>query len=84
MPDATVNDVVLSIVGGALRTYLDARGELPREMLTAMAPISVRGSGEKAALGNLVSAMVIGLGPPSPTRSSDCARCIRRRSIPRR
>ena len=60
--DATVNDVILSIVGGALRTYLDDNGELPKEMLTAMAPISVRGTGEKAALGNLVSAMVVGLG----------------------
>ena len=62
VPDATVNDVVLSIVGGALRTYLDEKGELPRDTLTAMAPISVRGDGEKAALGNLVSAMVVGLG----------------------
>ncbi|HVF92927.1 MAG TPA: wax ester/triacylglycerol synthase family O-acyltransferase [Sphingomonas sp.] len=62
VPDATVNDVVLSIVGGALRSYLEGRGELPKETLTAMAPISVRGTGEKAALGNLVSAMVVGLG----------------------
>jgi diacylglycerol O-acyltransferase / wax synthase len=62
VPDATVNDVVLTIVGGALRTYLQGKDELPRETLTAMAPISVRGAGEKAALGNLVSAMVVGLG----------------------
>ncbi|MDQ2892239.1 MAG: wax ester/triacylglycerol synthase family O-acyltransferase [Pseudomonadota bacterium] len=60
--DATVNDVVLSIVGGALRTYLKDKDELPKDTLTAMAPISVRGEGEKAALGNLVSAMVVGLG----------------------
>ena len=59
---ATVNDVILSIVGGALRSYLKDRDELPKETLTAMAPISVRGDGEKAALGNLVSAMVVGLG----------------------
>ena len=62
VPDATVNDVILSIVGGALRTYLRDKGELPKDTLTAMAPISVRGEGEKAALGNLVSAMVVGLG----------------------
>ena len=62
VPGATVNDVVLSIVGGALRTYLAAKSELPKDTLTAMAPISVRGEGEKAAMGNLVSAMVIGLG----------------------
>jgi diacylglycerol O-acyltransferase len=62
VPDATVNDVILSIVGGALRTYLTGKDELPKDTLTAMAPISVRGQGEKAALGNLVSAMVVGLG----------------------
>jgi WS/DGAT/MGAT family acyltransferase len=62
IPDATVNDVILTVVGGALRTYLKDKGELPKETLTAMAPISVRQEGEKAALGNLVSAMVVGLG----------------------
>ena len=62
VPDATVNDVILAIVGGALRQYLKGRDELPKDTLTAMAPISVRGSDEKAALGNLVSAMVVGLG----------------------
>lgn len=62
VPDATVNDVVLSIVGGGLRRYLQAKGELPKDTLTAMAPISIRQEGEKAALGNLVSAMTIGLG----------------------
>ena len=62
VPGATVNDVVLSIVGGALRSYLQDKNELPRDTMTAMAPISVRGDGEKAALGNLVSAMVVGLG----------------------
>ncbi|HEX8484000.1 wax ester/triacylglycerol synthase family O-acyltransferase [Sphingomonas sp.] len=62
VPGATVNDVVLSIVGGGLRAYLLAKNELPKETMTAMAPISVREEGEKAALGNLVSAMVVGLG----------------------
>ncbi len=60
--DATVNDVILAVVGGGLRQYLEDKNELPKESLTAMAPISVRGEGEKAALGNLVSAMVIPLG----------------------
>ena len=59
---ATVNDVILAIVGGGLRHYLQALGELPGETMTAMAPISVRAEGEKGALGNLVSAMVVGLG----------------------
>ena len=62
VPGATVNDVILTIVGGALRTYLSDKDELPRDTMTAMAPISVRGEGEKGALGNQVSAMVVGLG----------------------
>lgn len=59
---ATVNDVMLAVVGGGLRKYLDARGELPKETMSAMAPISVRAEGEKGSMGNLVSAMVVGLG----------------------
>ncbi|MET0578646.1 MAG: wax ester/triacylglycerol synthase domain-containing protein, partial [Ilumatobacteraceae bacterium] len=39
---ATVNDVALTIVSGALRAYLDDKGELPSRPLTAMVPISVR------------------------------------------
>ena len=62
LPGATVNDAILAIVGGGLRRYLESKGELPAESLTAMAPISVRAEGEKAALGNLVSAMVVPLG----------------------
>jgi diacylglycerol O-acyltransferase / wax synthase len=62
VPGATVNDVILAIVGGGLRHYLAAKAEVPAESMTAMAPISVRAEGEKAALGNLVSAMVVALG----------------------
>ena len=62
IPGPTVNDVMLTIVGGGLRAYLEAKGELPAESMTAMAPISVRAEGEKGALGNLVSAMVVQLG----------------------
>jgi WS/DGAT/MGAT family acyltransferase len=59
---ATVNDAILAIIGGGLRIYLNDKGELPEANLTAMAPISVRQESEKAALGNLVSAMVVSLG----------------------
>lgn len=40
--DATINDVVLAVCGGALRRYLDDRGELPTESLTTLVPVSVR------------------------------------------
>ncbi|MBX3705625.1 MAG: wax ester/triacylglycerol synthase family O-acyltransferase [Pseudomonadales bacterium] len=59
---ATVNDVVLAICGGALRHYLEAKRELPDASLIAMAPVSVRSSGEKGALGNQVSGMLVSLG----------------------
>ena len=39
---AKVNDVALASVGGALRRYLDDKGELPREPLVALMPISIR------------------------------------------
>jgi diacylglycerol O-acyltransferase / wax synthase len=62
LPGATVNDAILAIVGGGLRRYLESKDELPADSMTAMAPISVRAEGEKAALGNLVSAMIVPLG----------------------
>ncbi|MEZ5557878.1 MAG: wax ester/triacylglycerol synthase family O-acyltransferase [Pseudomonadales bacterium] len=59
---ATVNDVVLAVVGGALRRYLEAKHELPTEPMIAMAPISVRSSGERNTMGNQVAAMTVSLG----------------------
>ncbi|GJL95855.1 MAG: diacylglycerol O-acyltransferase [Hyphococcus sp.] len=61
-PGSTVNDIVLSIIGGAMRTYLEQRDELPDETLSAMAPISVRQEQEKNTMGNQVSAMRAPLG----------------------
>ncbi len=61
-PGATVNDVVLTIVGGGLRAYLQGKGELPNDPLIAMAPISVRAESERAAAGNMVSGMLTTLG----------------------
>jgi WS/DGAT/MGAT family acyltransferase len=59
---ATVNDVMLSIVGGAMRAYLLDKKELPAESLAAMAPISVRDPKERNTMGNQVSAMRAALG----------------------
>lgn len=59
---ATVNDVVLAVVGGAFRRYLEERGHLPAESLVAMAPVSVRREDEKGSLGNQISAMLVRLG----------------------
>ena len=61
IPGATVNDAVLTIVGGALRMYLDSKGELPDEPLVVMAPVSVRDEAERGTAGNQVSAMFVSL-----------------------
>jgi hypothetical protein len=58
---ATVNDVALAVIGGALRSYLQDAGELPTVSLRAMTPVSVRTESEKSDLGNQVSAMVVSL-----------------------
>jgi WS/DGAT/MGAT family acyltransferase len=54
---ATVNDVIVSVCGGALRNYLDSKGELPEESLVAMAPVSARPDALRKAAGNMVSTM---------------------------
>ncbi len=56
---ATVNDALIAVCGGALREYLESKGELPKESLLAMLPISVRDEGDDAGGGNHVSAMVV-------------------------
>jgi WS/DGAT/MGAT family acyltransferase len=50
VPGATINDVVLSVCAGGLRSWLDSMKELPPESLLAMVPVNA-GSGEEAALG---------------------------------
>jgi diacylglycerol O-acyltransferase / wax synthase len=55
----TVNDVILSIVAGALGKYLRARGHDTDGLeLRAMVPVSVRAAEEHGALGNRISAMM--------------------------
>ena len=45
----SVNDVVMTLCGGALRAYLSARQELPPEPLVAFAPVSLRAKGDASA-----------------------------------
>jgi diacylglycerol O-acyltransferase len=58
----TVNDVVLAVAGGALRSYLQERGELPDESLLATVPVSVRSSSRRSDGANKVSALFTRLG----------------------
>jgi WS/DGAT/MGAT family acyltransferase len=61
MPGATVNDVMLTIIAGALRRYLDSKGELPEQTLVAGCPIDVRTPEERAAGGNMVGMMNVAI-----------------------
>ena len=55
----TVNDVILSIVAGALGNYLRARGHDTEGLeMRAMVPVSVRADEEHGALGNRIAAMM--------------------------
>jgi len=57
----TVNDVVLAICSGALRTHLSAHGQEVDSPLVAVVPVSVRAEPETEALGNRLSAMFVPL-----------------------
>lgn len=59
--NTTVNDTMLAICAGGLRSYLLEKEALPEKPLVAMAPISVRSKTEKGAMGNKVSAMLVDL-----------------------
>jgi WS/DGAT/MGAT family acyltransferase len=63
---ATVNDVILTVVGGALRRYLDHHGELPIDTLNAFAPISTRTEAQKGTAGNQVAGMFVRLHTDEP------------------
>ncbi len=54
----TVNDVVMALTSGALRRYLESKGEIPESPLVAFVPISVRTEDNMGSLGNKVSGML--------------------------
>lgn len=59
---ATINDVVLTIVGGALRRHLAAVGELPDKSLVASVPTSIDAPGSLRLTGNRVSSLITTTG----------------------
>ena len=56
---ATINDVIISVVSGALRKYLASKDELPEASLTCGAPINVRAESNSESAGNQVGFMSI-------------------------
>jgi diacylglycerol O-acyltransferase len=59
--EATVNDVILAVVSGALRRLLEARGEAAEQSMVAMVPVSTRSEGPGEGLGNQISGMLVSL-----------------------
>ncbi len=60
-PGTTINDVMLTIVGGGMRRYLESKGETPAGTLTTGCPIDVRTDQERASGGNMVGFMDVSL-----------------------
>ncbi len=54
VPGATINDVVLTVCGGAMTRYLDSKHETPDLPMTAMVPVSVRSDSESGGAGNKI------------------------------
>jgi diacylglycerol O-acyltransferase / wax synthase len=67
---ATVNDVVLALCAGALRTYLKRRNELPDKPLVAFVPVSVRDDAARRG-GPKVGNRISGLWAPLPVQVAD-------------
>ncbi|MDM0047410.1 wax ester/triacylglycerol synthase family O-acyltransferase [Variovorax sp. J22R115] len=63
VPGATVNDALIAVIGGAMRRYLDSKGELPDRSLLTLAPVNTRQEGtEETASGNNVSMLRFPMG----------------------
>ena len=58
---ATVNDVIVAIVGGGVRGYLAAKGETPTGETVCGAPVDLR-AGEESIGGNDIAFLTVALG----------------------
>ncbi|NJD32858.1 MAG: wax ester/triacylglycerol synthase family O-acyltransferase [Gammaproteobacteria bacterium] len=59
VPDVTINDMFLCIVGGTLRKYLASKRELPDASMAAMVPMTLRGAEKGGDVGNQVGFTVM-------------------------
>jgi diacylglycerol O-acyltransferase / wax synthase len=73
---STVNDVILSVAAGALRRYLEGRGDKVPDYLVALVPVSVRRPNEKGELGNRISTIMVRLPlhEPDPAKRLELLR----------
>lgn len=71
--DVSLNDVVLTLCSGALRSYLLSRKQLPKKSLVAAVPISLRDSGDLRQ-NNQVTMLPASLGTDGKTVEQRLAR----------
>jgi WS/DGAT/MGAT family acyltransferase len=67
----SVNDIVLSVLAGGLKRWLEANGQGTRGLeLTALVPVSLRQPPEAAQLGNRIAAMLVPLAVDPPDEAA--------------
>jgi len=76
----TVNDAMLAVITGAVRTLLDGRGESIPNLVVSV-PVSARGTATTARLGNQIGALPVRLRYSTDPRVSrdiigDAASCV--------
>ena len=75
----SLNDIVLTIVTGAVRSFLRARHVNPDKLdFRVMAPVSVRNENEHGTMGNRVSAWIVPLPIGEPDRRVQLERITER------
>ncbi len=62
LPGATVNDVAMTVCGGALRRYLLAKNEAVSPSLVAQVPVDIRPPGEQQVDGNQIETIACACG----------------------
>lgn len=58
---ATINDLFMATVGGALNRYLASKGELPDRTMTCMVPMTLRGADKGQDAGNQIGMAIMPL-----------------------
>ncbi|MBA4024964.1 MAG: wax ester/triacylglycerol synthase family O-acyltransferase [Gordonia sp.] len=64
--DITMNDVVMAMCAGALRSYLIDQNALPEQPLIAMMPVSMHAKDSDSSEGNAVTAILANLATDQP------------------
>jgi len=75
--ECTVNDVVVSMVAGAVRRWLTQHDELPKKPLVAQIPVSVRTAEQQGTFGNRIQLM----SAPLFTDEADPVQRLRRTHV---